>query len=135
MTKATPSAKIISLQIARGLLKTAGVLLLVGATFWTIMTLITPKGFHGGSDRSTWSVILIPSLMLIGGIGFLLPQRLANLLSSLLLVGEAVVLCRVDAYRWENWWIYFLFFVPLLLTLWLFKEDGGLPFRRLPNVN
>jgi hypothetical protein len=135
MTNAISSAKIISLQITGGILKAVGILLIILAVFWTALALLTPKGFHGGGGLGTGSVILILSLMLIDGIGFLLPKRLVNLLSSLLLFGAGVVLFRVDAFRWDNWWIYCLFSTQLLLTLWLFRENGALPLREVSNAN
>jgi hypothetical protein len=50
-------------------------------------------------------------------------------------VGAGVLLFRFDAFRWENWWIYCLFVIPLLVALWLLRGYDELPLRRLPNAN
>jgi len=73
--------------------------------------------------------------MLVGGIGFLLPQLWAKFFSSFLLAGAGVWLFFVDAFRWSNLKLYCLFFVPLLLMLWLRTRYSDLPLRRLPNAN
>jgi hypothetical protein len=131
--KEAASAKLKSLYIVRFLLEMAGILLVIFAVFGTILECITPRGFHG--DQSIARPIFTVAMMYLCGIGLLLPQMLAKLVSSLLLVGAGVWIFCIDAYRSANLMIYSLFLVPILLTLWLRKGLGDLALRRLPNAN
>ena len=132
MTSAEASPKLKSLYIARFILEGAGILLLVFALFATILFGGTPKGFHGGGVVSP---IVSVALTYLCGIGLLLPQIVAKLVSSLLLIGAGVWMFCTDAYRSSNLKIYCLFFVPLMLTLWVRKGYSDLQLRRLPNAD
>ena len=119
-----------SMRAARAFLQATGVLLVIGSIFNMAVTTSRAHGL-----RELDSIILSAVLMMLCGIGFLLPQLLAKLLAALAMASGAVWLFCTDAFRWENWWIYCLLFVPLLLTLWLGKGQGSSPFRRLPDAN
>jgi hypothetical protein len=132
MTDAAPSMRLRSLYITRFLLEATGALLVVCAIFTTFLA-YEFKGRNGGHVLS--SMILEATLMLVDGIGFLVPQLWTKFLSSFLLVGAAVWLFIVDAYRWSNWKFDCLLFVPLLLTLWLSAGYRNPHLQRIPNAN
>ena len=133
MTKAPPSIKLKSLYVARFLLEAAGILLVIFAIFCTVLASAEPKSFHG--ENGFARTILSVTLLWLVGIGLLLPQQLAKLLSSLLLVGAGAWTFCIDAFRWDNLEIYCLFPIPLLAALWLRKGLSDLQLRRLPSAN
>jgi hypothetical protein len=133
MTSVASSMKLKSLYVSRSLLTGIGILLVIYAVFSTILLCITPRGFHGG--HGFVRPILSITLPWLCGIGLLLPQQMAKLISSLLLVGAGVLIFWIDAYRWKNLKIYCLFIAPLLLALWLRKGLSDFALRRLPSAH
>jgi hypothetical protein len=133
MTDTAHSMKLKSLYIARFLLEASGVLLIIWAAFSTVVSWITPRGFHG--EYNVVRAILADTVPWVCGIGLLLPQQWAKLLASLVLAVAGALLFRIDDYRWNNLTIYCLFITPLLLTLWLRKGLSDFALRRLPNAN
>jgi hypothetical protein len=80
---------------------------------------------HGRPELE--SIYVSAVLMLLCGIGFLIPRFLSNLISAVLMMGAAVWLFSTDTFRAQNWWIYCLFCIPLLLTLRLGAKDSSSP--------
>ena len=113
------SKKIMSLYIARFLLQATGVLLIAYSIFCGFLA-------YGLGRR----LLLESVLMLVGGIGFLLPRLWTKFFSSFLLAGTGVWLFIVDASRWWDWSFICLYFVPLLVTLWLRIGYRNLQLRR-----
>jgi len=118
------------MRAAKALLMTIGVLFVIGSIFQ--MTITTSRA-HGRYELN--GIVFSAVVILLCGVGFLLPQALAKLFSSVLLVGIAVRLFCIDAFRSENWWIYILFFIPLLLPLWILRKQISLPRGRQSNAN
>ena len=132
MTNRPPSMKLKSLYVTKFLLEATGVLLVVCAIFSGVLAYALFKGRNG---HGLGNMILGGTLMLVGGVGFILPQLWAKLSSSFLLAGAGVWLFFVDAFRWSNLKLDCLLFIPLVLTLWLRSGYNDLQLRRLPNAN
>ena len=133
MTDAIESIKSLSTRAATFLLVAFGLVLLIGAAFCFFLAFSEPQGRHG--DGGLFSMSLLGLFQVVIGVGFLVPRPLPKLLSSLLLLSGGVWIFSRDAFRRENWWIYCLLVVPLLLALWIRKGNSNLAFRRLRNVN
>jgi hypothetical protein len=118
------STKITSLYIARFLLQATGVLLIVYGIFCGFLA-------YGLGRR----LLLESLLMLVGGVGFLLPRLWTKFFSSFLIAGTGVWLFIVDACRWSDWSFDCLYFVPLLVTLWLCIGYSDVQLRRRPNAD
>lgn len=117
-------------RVCRLLLLMTGVLLVASSIF--SLAVVTSRA-HDRHEIN--SIILSALLILLCGIGFLLPQLSTNLLSALALAGAAVWLFFADAFRSQNWWIDGLFFIPLLLTLWLANVKASSSLRGVSNAN
>ena len=116
--------------LATASIRLIGVLLVIGSIFE--VAIVTSRA-HNHHELA--SIQLSALLMLLCGIGFLLPHALANLVSSLSLVSAGVWLLCSDSFRSQNWWIYLFFLIPLLLTLYRLRETNGLRTRGLQDAN
>ncbi len=132
------SAKLLRLYVPLCVLWGFGVCLLMSSAFSFLLAFIEPHGRHGAGGLRAGSTF--GALLLIDGIGFLMPQLSAKFFSALLLAGGAVYLFSGDAFRRENWWFYCLLLLPLLLTFLLLtlslrEKYTGLPVREMSNAN
>lgn len=114
------------------LLVGAGVLLILCGAFAILLGILEPQG-RGGLG-GFWAMAQFGGLMVIDGIGFLVPRMAIKLCSALLLTSGTVYIFCIDSYKRENWWIYCLLILPLLLTLSLMR-NGGEPMQEMQKTD
>ena len=127
------SERFFRLYVTWGMLAATGVFLIICGVFCFFLGFVEPQGRHGAGGLRAMATL--GTLMLADGIGFLMPQLSAKLLSASLLVGAAVYIFFTDAFRWANCWIYCLLLLPLLLALSLRRKYSRLSIQELSNAN
>ena len=126
-------SRLVAVYVAPGTLAVTGIFLILSGAFAIGLGFLEPHGRHGAGGLRAMSTL--GTFILADGAGFLMPQMWTKILSAVVLTSGVVYIFCVDASRRENWWIYCLLCLPLLLTLSLRRAYMGSPIREQIDAN